>query len=131
MVPKVSPLRGMAIDDWITTYAKGWQADVVARVIATVKKAAPGASASIKWRMPVFEQDGPFLFLRTAKAHVSVGFWRGAELETQLNGLERGGRMAHVKIRSLQDLDARALTAAVKEAVRLNRAKGSPATSRG
>lgn len=122
----VSPLRGMAVSDWVTQYAKGWQEGVVRRVMQIVEKAAPAATASIKWRMPVYEENGPFLFLRIAKAHVTVGFWRGAELRSSMEGFEAAERMGHIKIHTAGELDEKGLEKTVKDAVRLNREKGSP-----
>lgn len=125
----VSPLRGMAIDAWVTQYAKGWQGDVVRRAIQIVERAAPEAKAAIKWRMPVYEDHGPFLFLRVAKAHVTVGFWRGGELRSSMKGFEAAERMGHIKIHAAEELDESGLHRTVKEAVRLNREKGSPTVS--
>ena len=124
--PSVSPLRGMSIEDWIAKKASGWQGDVVRRVIAVVKRAAPAASCSIKWAQPVFEQNGPFLFVMPARAHLSVGFWRGAEVADPKGLLERGDRMGHFKLRAGADLDEAALAAMVRDAVRLNAEKGPP-----
>jgi hypothetical protein len=130
-VASVSPLRGMSIDDWIAKYTKGWQTDVVRRVVAVVGKAAPGSVANIKWRMPVFEANGPFAFVRMAKAHVTVGFWRGNEVEAPIGTFERSERMGHFKLLGAGELDEKALAVMVKSAVRLNREKGSPAMGRG
>jgi hypothetical protein len=126
-VRSVSPLRGMPIEQWIDAKTSGWQKEAVRRVIDVVRRAAPRASLSIKWAQPVFEQDGPFLFVKPAKAHVSVGFWRGAEVADPNGLLERGGRMGHFKLRSPDELDERVLARMVKDAVRLNREHGSPA----
>lgn len=125
-VASISPLRGMSIDDWVAKYAKGWQTDVVRRVVAVIAKAAPGSVASIKWRMPVFEANGPFAFVRMAKAHVSVGFWRASELEAPVGTFERSARMGHFKLLGPGELDEKGLAVMVKSAVRLNREKGSP-----
>lgn len=123
---KVSPLRGMPVDEWIRTKTGGWQSDVIRRVVELVRKAAPEATVSIKWSQPVFEQDGPFAFIKPAKAHVSVGFWRGGEVADPKGLLERGDRMGHFKLHGPDELDEKALLAMVKDAVRLNREKGSP-----
>jgi hypothetical protein len=127
--PKVSPLRGMSIDAWIAAKAKGWQADLIRRVLSVVERAAPKSTRSIKWGQPVFEESGPMLWVRSAKEHVTVGFWRGSELTDPRGLLEVSSRMGHFKLRSDDQLDERALTAFVKEAARLNREKGSPTRS--
>src|SRR5262252_110477 len=87
---KVSPLRGMSIEAWIKAKTSGWQSDVIRRMVAVVKKAAPESVAAIKWSQPIFEQNGPFAFIKPAKAHVSFGFWRGAEVVDPKGILERG-----------------------------------------
>ena len=69
----------MSLEAFIDRLA-GWQVTLVRRLIALVRKAAPGATAAIKWGQPVFESDGPFAFIRPAKTHVTFGFWRGSEI---------------------------------------------------
>jgi hypothetical protein len=131
-VPKVSPLKGTPVEQWIQDKASGWQLDVIQRLVGILREAAPEMTAAIKWGQPVFEANGPFAFLRPAKAHVTLGFWRGAELADPKGLLEgEGDRMAHVKIAGPEKLDADAIKAMVAEAVRLNREKGSPTMRRG
>ncbi|MFO0613743.1 MAG: DUF1801 domain-containing protein [Polyangiaceae bacterium] len=124
--PSVSPLRGMSIEAWISAKTSGWQSALVQTIIGVVRSAAPESEVSIKWGQPVFEQAGPFAFIRAAKAHVSVGFWRGAEVADPAGILERGGRMGHFKLTAASVLDEDALAAMVKDAVRMNLEKGSP-----
>jgi hypothetical protein len=123
---KVSPLRGMPIGEWIAKKTTGWQSDVVRRIVRVVEQAAPDATCEIKWGQPVFDHGGPFAFVKPAKAHLSVGFWRGSEVADPKGILERGDRMGHFKLRAASELDEGALAAMVRDAVRLNREKGSP-----
>lgn len=126
-VPAVSPSKGMSVDDWIKAKVSGWQAEGVHKVIAIVKKAAPSATVSIKWGQPVFQSDGAFAFVRGAKAHLTVGFWRGFELSDPKGILEgEGKRMAHAKFKSLSEIDEKMLAAWVMQAVKLNAEKGDP-----
>jgi len=84
-------------------------------------------TSSIKWNQPVFEAGGPLAFVRVAKAHVTLGFWRGGELKDPKGLLEGSGtRMAHVKIAEGDALDSKSIAAFLKEAVKLNKAKGDP-----
>jgi hypothetical protein len=129
LTPKVSPLRGMPVDAWVDAKASGWQKAVISRLIRLVKRAAPGASVSIKWGQPVFEHHGPMAFIKPAKAHVTFGFWRGAELSDDAGVLEGGERMKHVKITSLDALDEELLAALVREAAALNGSRGDPTRS--
>jgi hypothetical protein len=118
--PRVSPSKGMTVDAWVKQKATGWQQKKLKALLDAVQKAAPDAELAIKWGQPVFSVDGPLAFLRPAKAHVTLGFWRGAELSDPDGVLEgEGARMKHWK---LGEDDARW----VREACELNRSKGDP-----
>jgi hypothetical protein len=126
-VYKVSPLRGMSVADYIAEKLSGWQAEATRILVALVARAAPSSSVSIKWSQPVFEENGPFAFIKPAKAHLSFGFWRGGQLVDQTGGrLQRGDRMGHIKYTALDQIDVAALEPMVREAVRLNHEKGNP-----
>ncbi len=103
------------------------QRKIIAALRKVVKAAAPEATESIKWAQPVYEDHGPFAFIKAASQHVTLGFWRGFEIDNGRGLLESSGsRMAHVKIRSLMDINENQLQRLVKDAVRLNRLKGDP-----
>lgn len=123
---KVSPLRGMDVDAWIAALAPPHQAGIVRALIATARKAAPQARLSIKWGQPVFEENGPIAFIKPAKAHVTFGFWRGAQLRDPKGVLEGGEVMRHVKVRTEADIGKLSVGAFMREAVALNRAQGDP-----
>ena len=54
--------------------------------------------------------DAAFAYVNAFKAHVNVGFFRGAELSDSANQLEGTGKyMRHVKLRPESDVDAKAL----------------------
>jgi hypothetical protein len=105
----------------------GWQAQVAAVLIDLVRRAAPEATLAIKWAQPVFDDHGPFAYVKPAKAHLTFGFWRGADLHDPKRLLETSGsRMAHMKLQGPDDVDAAAIVALVKQAVRMNRSEGDP-----
>ena len=61
--------------------------------------------------------EAAFAYVGAFKAHVSVGFFGGAELADPAGLLEGTGKfMRHVKLRPDQDIDARALRALVESA---------------
>ncbi len=128
--PKVSPLRGMPVETWISTRTSGWQQEVVRRALAVMARAAPDATCVIKWGQPVLEGQGPIAYVRSAKAHVTVGFWRGSELEDPAGLLECGDQMGHFKVASAAALDTRALTALVKQARALDAKPSASKTAR-
>jgi TfoX/Sxy family transcriptional regulator of competence genes len=127
----VSPLRGMAVDEWVEKKAKGWQKQAIERLLAIGQKAAPKATVSIKWAQPVFELDGPVAFIKPAKAHVTFGFWRGAELTDRDGVLEGGTVMKHLKFASADAIDEKLVARLMREAAALNREKGNPTKKRG
>jgi hypothetical protein len=124
--PKVSPLRGMPVSEWVERVS-GWQNPAIKRLLTLCKKAAPAATVSIKWGQPIFEHNGPFAFVKAAKAHVTLGFWRGADLNWPAGLADGSGdRMRHLKITSLDEIDTALVTDLFKQALQLNKQKGDP-----
>ena len=125
-VPKVSSLKRTNVDDWAKKLT-GWQADALRVMRALVTRHAPGSTLVMKWGQPVWEQNGPFAWLKPAAKHVSFGFWRGAEMSDPEGRLERAGdRMRHLKVTSSEDLKELPIEDFVKQAVALNGDKGDP-----
>ena len=61
--------------------------------------------------------DAAFAYVNAFKAHVNVGFFRGAEIADPDGLLEGTGKfMRHVKLRSERDVDARALMKLIETA---------------
>ena len=61
--------------------------------------------------------DAAFAYVGAYKAHVNLGFFRGAELADPAGLLEGSGKyMRHVKLRPGEDVDAAALTELVRVA---------------
>lgn len=61
--------------------------------------------------------DAAFAYVNAFKAHVNVGFFRGAEIADPLGLLEGTGKfMRHVKLRPERNVDARALTTLIETA---------------
>jgi hypothetical protein len=109
----------------------GWQHEVLAELDVLVRKAAPKATHSVKWAQPVYEQNGPMVWMKPFTNTVNIGFWRGAEMDDPKGMLEgEGDRMRHVKIAEGGTIPEQALRRLVKQAVKLNEEKGDP-TRRG
>jgi hypothetical protein len=122
--------RGLTVDDYVAKQPAA-QAKTIRRLRAIVKAAAPKAAESIKWGQPVYEQDGPFAFIKAASKHVTFGFRRGTEIpdRTVLLG-GSGGVMRHMKISDASQIPAEQIRSMVRAAVRLNREKGDPTRRR-
>ncbi|MFQ5925498.1 MAG: DUF1801 domain-containing protein [Dehalococcoidia bacterium] len=113
----------MTVDDYIANL-KSPQREIAEELRRLVKEAAPGVTESIKWRMPVFEQDGLVCYIDSTKEHVRFGFYRGAELPDPdgiLEGTSKVGR--HIRMRDLSDIRKSSLINLVTAAVRLNRSR--------
>ncbi len=123
---KTSTGSGKTVDGYVASL-EGWQAEVVSELRRIVREAAPRATESIKWAQPVYEDNGPFCWIKAHTGHVNIGFWRGAQLTDPKGLLEGDGdRMRHVKIANPKDINRTALKAFVREAVKLNWTLGNP-----
>jgi hypothetical protein len=72
--------------------------------------------------------DAAFAYVNAFRAHVNVGFFRGAELEDPAGLLEgTGKRMRHVKLRPRQDPNAAALTRLIEAAYADMKRRAQPA----
>ncbi len=61
--------------------------------------------------------DAAFAYVNAFKAHVNVGFFRGAEIADPERLLQGTGKfMRHVKLRPASDVDAEALTKLIETA---------------
>ena len=124
---KVSPSKGMTVDAWVKAKTKGWQGEMVNKLLKVARSAAPGAEIAIKWNQPVLVHNGPVAYIKPASAHVTFGFWRGGELDDPEGMLEGSGdRMKHIKLRGPHDARHPAVRGFVRHAASLNRAKGDP-----
>ncbi len=117
---------GQTVDDFVAAVASEHRA-VVAAARKLVDQLAPEASCSIKWAQPVWEFNGPAIWLKAFKHHSSLGFWRGAEMQDLAKRLEGDGdRMRHIKLHSLADVTPELFAPYVIQALELNRLKGDP-----
>ncbi len=124
--PRPKPAAEKTVEAYIAGLPED-QAAIVTALCAVVRKAAPKATAAIKWAQPVFDSNGPMIWIKAHRQHVNFGFWRGAELTDPEGLLEgEGARMRHVKLTSLKEARRPALAAFVRQAVQLNAAKGDP-----
>ena len=128
--PKVSPLKGLPVLQWVRSKANAWQIGVIANLSELVSSSVHRATCSIKWGQPVFELNGPMAFIKLAADHVTFGFWRGAELTDPAGLLEGAERMKHIKIGDDEAFDRARIIGFVREAAALNLKLGDP-TKRG
>jgi hypothetical protein len=118
------------VDEYIAAF-DDWRTDAMKRLREVVKEGAPHSAVGIKWAQPVWEWNGPMIWMKAYPKHVDIGFWRGTEMDDPKKVLTGDGeRMRHIKITSVGDIPADALRELVKQAVKLNTAKGNPTLGR-
>ena len=123
-------VAGKSVDAYLADLPADQQV-LVEALRRLILDAAPSARESMKWSQAVFEDHGPFAYIQAHKAHVTLGFWRGVELDDGRGVLQSGGStMAHLRVTDLAKIDPGMLQTLVKKAVRLNRANRDP-TRRG
>jgi hypothetical protein len=119
-------MKPTTVDEYVASLPAE-HAAIVSELRNIVKKAAPKATEAYKWAQPVYETNGPMIWIRAYKSYVNIGFWRGTEMIDKHELLEGDGeRMRHVKLNTIKDIKKGALTDYIKQAVKLNLAKGNP-----
>jgi hypothetical protein len=56
-------MAGKSIDDYIEGLGD-WRGDAVRELRTVIDRAAPDATSSIKWAQPVWESNGPFVYVK-------------------------------------------------------------------
>jgi hypothetical protein len=116
-----------SVEEYIEMQEK-WAAEIIKEIRSIIKEFAPESSESIKWAQPVYEDNGPFAFMKAFKKNVNFGFWRGIQLNDPKGLLQgTGAKMRHVKVFSVDEIDRAAFGDFVKQAVELNREGGNAA----
>ena len=114
----------------VEAYVAGLDSELAAaarRLRELILSAAPSATESIKWGQPVYEDNGPFCFIKASADHITLGFWRGTEIEDRDGRLEGDSdRMKHIKIHAADDVDEELLSDWIRQAIDLNRRLGNP-----
>jgi hypothetical protein len=114
------------VDSYISQLAD-WQAEIISEIRQIILDSAPQAEESIKWAQPIYEVNGPFAYIKAFKNSVNFGFWRGVDLDDPSGLLQGSGeKMRHIKLTSLEDINAKVFSDYVQQAVNLNLSKGDP-----
>ncbi|MEP9389579.1 DUF1801 domain-containing protein [Mesorhizobium sp. KR9-304] len=110
-----------------------WRGEVLAKVRKLIREADPGIVETVKWRkpsnpsgLPVWERDGIVCTGETYKDKVKLTFDKGALLDDPtwlFNAGLDGNRRRAIDIFEGDKVDAKALTALVRAAVKVNLGK--------
>ena len=118
--PRLPANEVMTVDEYIDSVEPPLR-QVAEELRRIVRQAAPDATESIKWGMPVFEHNGLLCYIGSMKRHVNLGFYRGAHLPDPHGLMEGNGKaLRHVKVRDVADIRQGAFNNLVQEAVGLN-----------
>jgi hypothetical protein len=108
----------------------GWRGETLARMRAAIRAADPGIVETVKWRkpsnpsgVPVWEHDGIICTGETYKDKVKLTFDKGAALADPkglFNSSLDGNRRRAIDIFEGDEIDAAALKALVRAAVKVN-----------
>ncbi|MDA1195011.1 MAG: YdeI/OmpD-associated family protein [Planctomycetota bacterium] len=99
---------------------------ILERLRKAFHRGCPRLQETIKWGAPAFEADGILGGMSAFKAHVSMGLWRGKELEDPQELFARVGstEMAGLRLTCLKDLPTQAvLVDYIRRAAALNAAR--------
>jgi hypothetical protein len=78
--------------------------------------AVPEAVEEFKWNRPVYSHNTDFAYIVATKKHVNFGFSQFDKIKNPTDKLEGTGKtMRHVKLRSLEDIDASLFKAWLKD----------------
>jgi hypothetical protein len=101
-----------------------WRGTMLARIRAVIKQADPEVIEEWKWRgVPVWSHDGLICTGETYKSVVKMTFAKGASLDDPsglFNSSLEGHTRRAIDFHDGDTIDAKALTALVRAAVRLN-----------
>lgn len=125
------------IDDIIEQYG-GWKGDVIRRLRAAIKSAAPEIAEEIKWKMktrpeglPVWTSNGIVCFVETWKDNIKLIFFKGAQLTDPnrfFNARLKSSSVRAIELREGNPINEEGIKALVFEAIQLNASKVDEST---
>lgn len=109
--------RYATVDEYIAAL-DGPLREAAAKARAVIDENLEGADSAIKWAHPTWSLGKkPVCYLKAASRHVTFGFWHGASIDDPSGRLETSGSvMAHAKLHSAEDVDAKLFTDWLRQA---------------
>lgn len=94
------------VTDFIQT-APAAQKQIMEAIRQLLHESVPDVREDYKWSRPVFRAAKDFVYLKTAKNYVTLGFFNFGKLEDSNNRLEGTGKeMRHIKLKTMADIDS-------------------------
>ena len=100
-----------------------WRGEMLSQLRELIKQADPGVVEEWKWAVPVWSHDGLICTGETYKKAVKLTFAKGAALEDPsglFNSSLEGNTRRAIDFHEGEKIDAKALKALIRAAVRLN-----------
>ena len=100
-----------------------WRGEMLSQLRSLIKQADPGVVEEWKWAVPVWSHDGLICTGETYKKAVKLTFAKGAALEdpsSLFNSSLEGNTRRAIDFHEGEKIDANALKALIRAAVRLN-----------
>lgn len=89
-------------DPAVESYVESAESDIrpiLDSLLALVRETLPDAEESVKWGRPVFTLERDVCYVAKARAHDSLGFYEGAEIDDPRGLLQGSGKkLRHVKV---------------------------------
>lgn len=114
------------VDDYVAKLS-GWQAETAIALRAAIL-AGGEVKEGLKWSHPFYDAGGPVCLFQAYPKHITLAFWRGADMLDLDNRLARSGsfEMAQMKLTGPNQIGADDIHKLVTAGVALNREKGDP-----
>ncbi|MFT3811740.1 MAG: DUF1801 domain-containing protein [Micropepsaceae bacterium] len=99
----------------------GWKREVGERLDAIITRAVPKVEKAVKWNSPLYglKDEGWFLGVHCMTRYVKLAFFRGAELKPMPPVESKQAHVRYFHIHEGDTIDAKQLTAWVKQASKL------------
>lgn len=82
------------------------QKQIMNSIRKLIHESVDNVTEEFKWSRPVFNAGKDFAYLKTAKKHVTLGFFNFEKINDADNLLEGTGKdMRHVKLKSIDDIN--------------------------
>ena len=107
------------VDEYLASLS-GPLRDIGEKLAPVIDAVLPGAGAVWQghpvWSLGAAPGKNPVCLLKAYTSYVTFGFWRGREITDPSGRMDTSGGMAHVKLRTTDDVDSELFTDWLKQA---------------
>jgi hypothetical protein len=111
------------VDQYVETKLPPEHRGIVSALRELMRECAPEASETLRYGSPAWKRDKFLAIISPSKTHITFAFERGAEFHDAHALLQgEGKKTRHVKIKTLDAIDQKALRDYINQAVELDKA---------